>query len=125
MEASENRGRAHMTSKRGPRLWHGLAIKAGVCFRQRERVGAELEAPEEAELHRARQVEGGEELIDRAETAEEARLADAAVRMDRSQRVTQDAVADEVEHSIGAAGRELVYRFGDLPVVDHHLLSAK
>src|SRR5580704_13113374 len=39
LEASENRGRAHMTSKRGPRLWHSpLAIKAGVCFRQRERV---------------------------------------------------------------------------------------
>ena len=38
LEASENRGRAHMTSKRGPRLWHGLEIKAGVYFRQRERV---------------------------------------------------------------------------------------
>src|SRR5205085_2702695 len=43
--------------------------------RQRERIASEFEAPEEAELHAARQVDDRKELIDRPEAAQESGLA--------------------------------------------------
>ena len=48
--------------------------------RQRVRVAADLKAPEEAELHAARRVEDRQEVLHRAEPAEEPCLADVTTR---------------------------------------------
>src|SRR5262245_60938250 len=52
--------------------------------RERERLGAELEAAEEAELDAARHVDEREEAVEGSEAAEESGLADASVRADRA-----------------------------------------
>ena len=55
----------------------------------------------------------GRKSVDRAEAAQEPGLAHAAPGPDRSQRVAQDAVPDQVEHPVGAARHQAADLAGD------------
>src|SRR5262245_16981252 len=89
--------------------------------RDRVRIGAYLEAPEEAELHAARQVEDRQEVLDGTKAPEEPGLADAATLACDSQRIAQHPITDEVDHAVDATGDELAHGLDDVACVDQHI----